>query len=314
MTGALLALGLTVLASTPDAPVRGVYLGGSPLRGQSPRLAEAAPIPTVDGHPRHGEFLSGPGSLTFIVHHTALLGLGGLGTQLTGSNAFTDFNIASREAALAGMLIGAGVGFGVSSWWQYDHWVGVPAAGYGVVHSVFGGMMFAGLLDLVTRDPTALTWTALAGAELGAWLTVLLGGGDMAGQTGHLTTSGGLWSAVYAALAVSIVSTMRDGRLSFRGAQDALLIAPGVGAGLAALLSVHFEPSHGELMRANLVGAGAGALAFAATALALGTTHKPAPYWAAGASAAAGMGSVALFWRDPPAGGGKKEQPVAAWW
>mgnify|MGYP007112205966 CR=1 FL=1 len=40
------------------------------------------PSAMVDGHPREGAFLSGPGSGIFLAHHTLMLGLGGLATQL----------------------------------------------------------------------------------------------------------------------------------------------------------------------------------------------------------------------------------------
>ena len=43
------------------------------------------PVPTtamLDGHPREGAFLSGPGSLTFVLHHTLMGGVGVLATQM----------------------------------------------------------------------------------------------------------------------------------------------------------------------------------------------------------------------------------------
>lgn len=36
----------------------------------------------LDGHPREGAFLSGPGSFTFLMHHTLMTGLGVLATQM----------------------------------------------------------------------------------------------------------------------------------------------------------------------------------------------------------------------------------------
>lgn len=47
-----------------------------------PQLVPSGPGAMLDGHPREGAFLSGPGSLTFLLHHTLMTGFGVLGTQL----------------------------------------------------------------------------------------------------------------------------------------------------------------------------------------------------------------------------------------
>ena len=72
---------------------------------------------------------------------------------------------------LAGTFIGAGLGFGLSSWWQFNHYVDTPMAHYGIVNSVIGGMFLAGFMDLLTHDKSMITWSAFIGTELGAWLT-----------------------------------------------------------------------------------------------------------------------------------------------
>ena len=79
----------------------------------------------LDGRPRQGPFLSGPGSLTFVMHHSILGALGGFFTQGFAQDFKIDKD--SREAMLAGTLIGAGLGFGASAWWQFNHWVDKPA-------------------------------------------------------------------------------------------------------------------------------------------------------------------------------------------
>ena len=47
-----------------------------------PQVVPTGPGALIDGHPREGAFLSGPGSLTFLMHHTLMTGFGVLGTQL----------------------------------------------------------------------------------------------------------------------------------------------------------------------------------------------------------------------------------------
>lgn len=47
-----------------------------------PQLVPSGPGAMLDGHPREGAFLSGPGSLTFLMHHTLMTGFGVLATQL----------------------------------------------------------------------------------------------------------------------------------------------------------------------------------------------------------------------------------------
>ena len=47
-----------------------------------PQIVPSGPGAMIDGHPREGAFLSGPGSLTFLMHHTLMTGFGVLATQL----------------------------------------------------------------------------------------------------------------------------------------------------------------------------------------------------------------------------------------
>lgn len=46
------------------------------------QVTPSGPGAMIDGHPREGAFLSGPGSLTFLLHHTLMTGIGTLATQL----------------------------------------------------------------------------------------------------------------------------------------------------------------------------------------------------------------------------------------
>ena len=53
---------------------------------------------------------------------------------------------------LAGTLIGAGLGFGASAWWQFNNWVDRPLAYFGIANSVIGGMFMGGFMDLLADD------------------------------------------------------------------------------------------------------------------------------------------------------------------
>ena len=64
------------LEALPPAPPA-ENLDQAPLQ-----IVPSGPGAMIDGHPREGAFLSGPGSLTFLIHHTLMTGFGVLGTQL----------------------------------------------------------------------------------------------------------------------------------------------------------------------------------------------------------------------------------------
>ncbi|MFZ5468358.1 MAG: hypothetical protein ACOZIN_02875 [Myxococcota bacterium] len=288
---------------------------------EPPSAAEAAPeVPTgamLDGHPREGAFLAGPGSLTFVLHHTILLGAGGLATQI--ANRGFQLDLASREAMLAGTLIGAGLGFGVSAWWQFNHWIDHPAATFGIVNSVTSAMFFTGLVDLFSNDPTLLTWTALLGAELGAWLTATIGGGEMPLHHGLLIASGGAWALLYASLLLAIIGTSST-TPDPTGVVNTLLIAPGIGAGAMALATMRYSPTTAQILRADVFGAGVGGAVLLLSALVLGNFKIPTPYVLSLLSSAGAIAAVSLLWeesaerpalyRDP-----EKDRPYrTVWW
>ena len=297
--------------------------GGVPMEGNitpcataNDPSAQAAVVPDssitgngmmLDGHPREGSFLSGPGSLTFVVHHTLLGAFGGLSTQLVprAARALSDptYNAADADARLsylAGTLIGAGMGFGVAAWWQFNHWISWSTANYSIVNSIVGGLLFGGLTNLATDDPAVHAWLAWLGSEAGAWLTAILGGGDMAVNKGLLITSGAGWATIYTALVVAIVATTGNGS-RLRSGVDALMIAPGVGAVALALASLRFNPTSEQILRADVFGAGAGGAVLLISALVLGGVGgftSPVPYVLAGVAAAGAITTVSLLWAD----------------
>lgn len=284
---------------------------------ENPKQAPpSGPGAMLDGHPREGAFLSGPGSLTFILHHSLMTGLGVLATQMVprvleascanagaaagcvpDSNRWT--NQDARVAYLAGSLIGAGVGFGAAAWWQFNHWLSPRAANFGIVNSFFGGAFLGGLTDLFTDDAAAIAWTTVIGNSIGAWLTTIVGGGELAMNKGVLIISGGVWAAIYTGLMLAIIATSGGGAVS-RGGFDALMITPAIGAGAMALATLKFNPSTTQIMRANLFGVGAGGLVLLVSALVLGANSftSPVPYILGAIAAVGAKTVVSLLWAE----------------
>jgi hypothetical protein len=249
----------------------------------------------LDGKPRYGAFLAGPGSLTFILHHTLMGAAGGLFTQ--GFATDFEFDRSSRERILAGTFIGAGLGFGLSAWWQSNHYIDHPMADFGIVNSAIGGMFLAGFMDLLTTDKSALTWSAFVGSELGAWLTATVGGGQMKLEQGLLIASGGAWGLAYSALLLAIVH-FSGTEVSGKNWTDALLIAPGIGAGALALASMRYHPTATQILRADAFGAGVGAVLLVASSLVLGGFDNSTPYVLALLGSAGAITTVSLLWEE----------------
>ncbi|QRK14090.1 hypothetical protein JQX13_44255 [Archangium violaceum] len=249
----------------------------------------------LDGRVRYGAFLSGPGSLTFIMHHSLMGALGGFFTQGM-ANGF-NFDRSAREAMLAGTLIGAGLGFGASAWWQFHNWVDRPMSYFGIANSVIGGMFAGGFMDMLTRDQSLLTWSALVGAELGAWLTAAVGGGQLPLDDGLLIASGGGWGLIYGALLLAIVH-FSGSKIEGKTWVDSLLIAPGIGATALALATMKYNPTPSQIMRANLFGAGVGAVVLALSALVLGGFDQPTPYVLSFLGSAGAITTVSLLWEE----------------
>ena len=272
----------------------------------------------LDGHPREGAFLSGPGSMTFVLHHTLLAGLGVLATQMipravdayclgqmgctSDPNKFTGEG--ARIAYLAGSLIGAGVGFGSSAWWQFNHWISHRTANFGIGFGIVGGMFLGGLTDLIAASANpvdrayAVTWTALIGSLAGAWLTTVIGGGDLPLNKGTLIASGAGWAMIYTALIIGMIAASGSGSSNVRAGVDAMFITPAIGAGAMAFATLKFNPSTTQIMRANLFGVGVGAAVFLLSGLVLGlnwsTTMVPYILGALGAIGAKTV--VSIFW------------------
>ena len=260
----------------------------------------------LDGHERSGPFLSGPGSLTFILHHTLMGAAGGLATQ--GLPRGFSLELGSRETMLAGLLVGAGAGFASSAWWQFNHWIDCPVANFGIAASMISSMFCTGLMDLVSNDTSVLTWTAFAGAELGAWLTIALAGGQMTTGSALAIGSGGAWALAYAGLMLAILVTSGN-HLAVENTADTLLIAPGLGAGFMALTLLKFQPTSSQVLRADLFGAAVGVGVLVLSGIVLGRFDIATPYILSLLGSAGAIGAVSLLWEE------KAERPgtTALW-
>ena len=272
----------------------------------------------LDGQRRRGPFLSGPGSMRFVLHHTALGALGGFFTQAF-SKEF-NFDRSSRESMLAGTLIGAGLGFGASAWWQFNNWVDTPMANFTILNSGIGGMALAGFMDLITQDAGVLTWSAFLGAELAAWLTAGIGGGQLPLSDGLLVASGAGWAAAYSALFLAIVH-FSGTSISGKTWKDMLLISPGVGAGILALATMRYNPTASQILRADLFGGGVGAAVLLISGLVLGGFNQSTPYVLSFLGSAGAITTVSLLWEESVdrsalrSSRGAKDRPYKnVWW
>jgi hypothetical protein len=249
----------------------------------------------LDGHERSGPFFSGPGSLTFILHHSLMGAAGGLVTQ--GISSRFSLELGSREGMLAGLLVGAGLGFGSSAWWQFNHWIDTPAANFGIAASFISGMFFTGLADLMTNDPSVLSWTAFAAAELGAWLSIGLGGGQLSVGSALAIGSGAAWALVYTGLLLAILGTSGN-QLALESTADTLLIAPGLGAGFMALTLLRVQPTPRQVLRADMFGGAVGLGVLVLSGVVLGRFDIPTPYILSLLSSVAAIGAVSLLWEE----------------
>ncbi|MGE6758837.1 hypothetical protein ACQKGO_12540 [Corallococcus interemptor] len=272
----------------------------------------------LDGQRRRGPFLSGPGSMRFVLHHTALGALGGFFTQAF-SKEF-NFDRSSRESMLAGTLIGAGLGFGASAWWQFNNWVDTPMANFTILNSGIGGMALAGFMDLITQDAGVLTWSAFLGAELAAWLTAGIGGGQLPLSDGLQVASGAGWAAAYSALFLAIVH-FSGTSISGKTWKDMLLISPGVGAGILALATMRYNPTASQILRADLFGGGVGAAVLLISGLVLGGFNQSTPYVLSFLGSAGAITTVSLLWEESVdrsalrSSRGAKDRPYKnVWW
>jgi hypothetical protein len=304
-----------VPTATPPAPLE-------PQVPIDPNLDPASiqqpPSAMLDGHPREGSFLSGPGSFAFLMHHTLMGSVGLLSTQMVPrifadvndkrlrpeciTNIPTDCYSATggdaRIAYLVGGLVGAGVGFASAAFWQFYNWMSTSTATFGIVNSLIGALFGIGMTNLFTTDPTPISYMGLIGALGGAWITAIVGGGEMTVNKGLLITSGAAWAAIYTALILGIVAST-GGPASLRSGIDAIMIMPAIGAAALAIAGLKFHPSSEQILRADLFGGGVGLVVFLLSAvLAPGQFNSAVPYVLAGVTAAGAKVIVSLLWAD----------------
>jgi hypothetical protein len=315
-----------------------------------PPASSQPPGAMLDGHPREGAFLAGPGSLAFIVHHT-LWGTGGaLATQMVPrfqgltiiptlrlldeaigntTPTCTDPNQADicsaadaddRTAYLTAGLIGAGVGFASSAIWQFTHWLDRPAVTAGFLHGLFGGLFFAGFSGFFTTDATGISWASFIGSEAAMWASIILGGGELPTNKVLFISTGAFWATAFVGLLLGIIGTSGGGA-DVRTTLNVLMLAPGIGALATGLFSLKYSPSIAKVMRANLFGVLAGGAVFLVSGLALGVKFdSPVPYVLAPIASAGAITLVSLLWADAaesplaPADGAAKARDAFWWW
>lgn len=283
------------LRTRPNPPLTqsGLSPEATPTLPPSPAEERGA---LLDGRPRQGPFLSGPGSLTFVMHHSLLGAMGGFFTQGFAQDFKIDRD--SREAMLAGTLIGAGLGFGASAWWQFNHWVDRPLGYFSIANAAVGGMFLGGFMDLFTNDRYALSWSSFAGAELASWLTAIIGSGQLPLNQGLLISSGAAWGLVYSALLLAVIHFSENEGIRGKTWADTLLIAPGIGAGALAIATMRYNPTSGQILRADMFGAGVGAFVLLVSGLVLGGFDQPTPYVLSFLGSAGAITTVSLLWEE----------------
>jgi hypothetical protein len=295
----VLAVAFAVLSSSAAlAQEDGEDEADAPPETEAPAALEPpANRALLDGEVRRGAFLAGPGSLTFVLHHTLMGAAGGFVTQGIAANFSVD-DLGTRQRMLAGTLIGAGLGFGVSAWWQFNNWIDHPMANFGIVNSVLTGLLMVGVMDLITNNPLTLSWTAVVGTQVGAWLTATLAGGKMPLNQGLLVSSGGLWGTIYSGLLLAILASTGT-KIRAERAFDVMAVSAGLGGVALAMASARFSPTSAQVLRASAFGLGVGAAVWVVSFLVVGLNPNVAtPHVLALVSSAAAIATVSLLWEE----------------
>ena len=79
---------------------------------------------------------------------------------------------------------------------------------------------------------------------------------------------------------------------------DTLLMAPGIGAGALAMATMRYNPTSGQILRADLFGAGVGAAVLLLSGLVLGGFNQPTPYVLSFLGSAGAITTVSLLWEE----------------
>ena len=164
------------LRTEPQAPL-------TQQEGQlPPAAAPAAQAPEangaiLDGHLRYGAFLSGPGSLTFILHHSLMGALGGFFTQ-GFANGFSFERSSARpcwraRSSARGSASARRRGGSSTTGWTSR------MGNFGIGNSVIGGMFPPASWTCSRAIRPRWPGRPSSGAELGAWLTATITGGQL---------------------------------------------------------------------------------------------------------------------------------------
>jgi hypothetical protein len=139
---------------------------------------------------------------------------------------------------------------------------------------------------------------AFLGAELGAWATVVAGGGDLPQNKGLMVASGAGWGLIYGLLLMATIITSGT-QVSTEGVKGFVLLSPGIGAAAMALAALRYNPTSAQILRADAFGAGVGGAVLLISALVLGFRFDLAvPYVLAMLTSAGAITAVSLLWEE----------------
>src|SRR6185295_15216684 len=181
--------------------------------------------------------------------------------------------------------------------WQFTHWMDSPVAAFSLVNGLYAGMLAGGLVDSVSTDVTALAYASFISAELGGWLTAAVGGGEMRLADGAAMASAGAWAGAYTALVLATLTYSGGNPPSGKNWVDALLIAPGLGAGAMASALLALHPTANQVIRGDLFGLGVGTVVLLTSGFVVGF-NNPTTYILTLLTSAGALAAVSIFWEE----------------
>jgi hypothetical protein len=125
----------------------------------------------------------------------------------------------------------------------------------------------------------------------------VIGGGQLPLNHGLLISSGAAWGLAYSAL---LLASIHFSGTEIRGKTwaDTLLIAPGIGAGALAIATMRYNPTAGQILRADMFGAGVGSVILLLSGVVLGGFNQPTPYVLSFLGSAGAITIVSLLWEE----------------
>ncbi|HEX8701239.1 MAG TPA: hypothetical protein VF815_20610, partial [Myxococcaceae bacterium] len=134
--------------------------------------------------------------------------------------------------------------------------------------------------------------------------------------------SGAAWGGAATALLLAIIHFSGGKGLAGKTWADTLLIAPGIGATALAISTMRYNPTSGQILRANIFGSGVGVAVLLLSGLVLGGFDQPTPYVLSFLGSAGAITTVSLLWEEsvdrtavPATSSNSKGKPYRnVWW